>query len=101
MDFNCSEPLGDKLELYLEDDMTAICKELHKNGIVYESQFHSLWSKVCKHNSFEMTKLFSRNCNLTIFYGYDQITCNFFYYDINRYTKEEAMRKSILYHDGN
>lgn len=97
MAFDCTKPLGDKLELYLSKDINVICNEFNQNGIVFESQFDSLISMVCKHNSLEMVKLFSRECGLQISYGYDKETCNFFYYDETKYTMNEAINASIIY----
>ncbi len=97
MDFDCTKPLGDQLDLYLKNDIDMICYELCINGIVYESQFKSLWSMVCKKNSYEMTKLFSRESGIDISYAYDNVTCNFVYYDTHRFSMREAMEKSVLY----
>lgn len=97
MNFDCTKPLEDKLELYLKDDIGDICDELCENGIVYESQYKSLWSMICKHNSLEMIELFSRETKLNIFYVYDNVTCNFVYYDTEKYSREEAVQKSVQY----
>lgn len=97
MDFDCTKPLGDKLSLYLDNDIDMICDELYKNGIVYESQFKSLWSMVCKNNASEIVELLSEKTELNILYGYDDKTKNFMFYDEDRYTMKEAIKKSILY----
>lgn len=97
MDIDCSKPLGEKLELYLKKDIDMICYELCKNGMVYESQFKSLWSMVCKNNAFEIMELLSKKTELDILYGYDGLTKNFMFYDENRYNITEAIKKSISY----
>lgn len=97
MEFDCTKPLGDKLGLYLKNDLDMICNELCENGIIYESQFKSLWSMVCKKNAPEIVKLLSEKTGLEIFYDYDDQTCNFMFYDENRYTRNEAIKKSVSY----
>ena len=34
MDFDCRKPLGDKLGLYLKDNLEEMCDELYNNGII-------------------------------------------------------------------
>ena len=48
MEFDCRKPLGDKLELYLKDNLEEMCNELYNNGIIFEYQFERLISMVCK-----------------------------------------------------
>ena len=71
MEFDCTKPLGENLETYLNADINSICSELKDKGIVYEHQFSTLWSMVCKHNALELTELFSKRTGLDIFYQYD------------------------------
>lgn len=97
MEFDCSKPLGDKLELYLKDNLNEMCVELHKSGIIFEYQFEKLISMVCKNNINEIIELLSKKTGLKIFYDYDDQTKNFLIYDKNRYTREEAIKKSISY----
>ena len=97
MEFDCTKPLGDDLESYIEADLSSICTELSIHGIVYESQFTKLHSMVCKQNALELASLFQKRTRLGITYGYDQITCNFFFYNMDMYSKEEAMRLSVIY----
>ena len=52
---------------------------------------------VCKHNALELTELFSKRTGLDIFYQYDNVTCNFVFYDADVHTRQEAIRKSIEY----
>lgn len=47
MELDCTKPLGDDLESYIEADLSSICTELSIHGIVYESQFTKLHSMVC------------------------------------------------------
>ncbi len=54
MEFDCRKPLGDKLELYLSDNLEEMCNELYNNGIIFESQFERLFSMVCKNNAHEI-----------------------------------------------
>lgn len=97
MEFDCTKPLGENLETYLNADINSICSELKDKGIVYEHQFSTLWSMVCKHNALELTELFSKRTGLDIFYQYDNVTCNFVFYDTDVHTRQEAIRKSIEY----
>ena len=95
MEYDCTKPLGDALESYMETDLSSICTELALRGIVYESQFERLYSMVCKKNASELVRLFHKRTRLGIAYGYDQITCNFFFYNMDMYSSEEAMRLSV------
>lgn len=97
MTFDCTKPLGDKLELYLSSDIDAMCDELYSNGIIFESQFSKLTSMVCKKNSTEIINLLSQKCGLEVFYGYDDETCNFVYYDMDKFTMIEAVEMSKIY----
>lgn len=97
MELDCTKPLGDALEGYMESDLASICTELSIHGIVYESQFTKLHSMVCKQNALELAALFRKRTRLGITYGYDQITCNFFFYNLDIYSKEEAMKLSVKY----
>lgn len=97
MEFDCREPLGDKLELYLNDNLGEMCNELYNNGIIFEYQFERLISMVCKNNASQIVELLSKRTKLEIRYGYDDQTCNFMFYDENRYTRNEAIKKSISY----
>lgn len=99
MDFDCSKPLGDKLELYLKDDLEEMCNELYDNGIIFEHQFDSLISMVCKNNTSEIVKLLSEKTQLNIRQDYDNQTKNCLFYDLNRYTRKEAINKSISYQE--
>lgn len=97
MDFDWTKPLGDKLELYLSSDIDAMCDELYSNGIVFESQFSKLKSMVCKMNSTDIIHLLSQKSGLEVFYSYDKETCNFVYYDMDRFTMIEAVEMSKIY----
>lgn len=97
MEFDCRKPLGDKLELYLNDNLEEMCNELYNNGIIFEYQFERLISMVCKNNAPQIVELLSKRTELEIRYGYDDQTKNFMFYDENRYTMKEAIEKSILY----
>lgn len=97
MEFDCRKPLGDRLELYLKDDLEEMCNELYDNGIIYESQFERLISMVCKNNAHEIVELLSKRTELEMRYGYDDQTKNFMFFDENRYTMKEAINKSISY----
>ena len=44
MEFDCTKPLGENLELYMGTDLGAICNELSLHGIVYESQFRQWYA---------------------------------------------------------
>ena len=35
MEFDCTKPLGENLETYLNADIKSICSELKDKGIVY------------------------------------------------------------------
>lgn len=39
MDYDCTKPLGNQLENYLDTDLEKICFELSLHGIVYEHQW--------------------------------------------------------------
>lgn len=97
MEFDCRKPLGSKLELYLSDNLEEMCNELYNNGIIFEYQFEKLISMVCKNNAHEIVELLSKRTELEIRYGYDNQTNNFMFYDENRYTMKEAIKKSIAY----
>ena len=97
MEFDCTKALGDNLETYLQQDIIPICMELMVNGIVYESQFQTLNSLVCKNNAIPLFKLFSQKTERHIFYSYDKKTCNFVFYDTNVYSEREAITKSVIY----
>lgn len=99
MDFDCTKPLGDKLELYLSNNLEEMCNELYNNGIIFESQFERLFSMVCKNNADEIVELLSKRTELEICYGYDEQTKNFMFYDENKYTMKEAINKSISYQE--
>lgn len=97
MKYDCTKPLGDNLEDYFDADLKLICNELVLQGIVYESQFEKLWSMVCKQNATELASLFRKKTRRGISYGYDSVTCHFFFYDLDVYKKDEAMRLSVQY----
>lgn len=64
MDFDCRKPLGDKLGLYLKDNLEEMCDELYNNGIIFESQFEKLISMVCKNNALEIVELLSEKTSV-------------------------------------
>lgn len=97
MAFDCTKPLGDKLELYLINDIDAICDELKLNGIIYESQFENLIFSVCKNNTLEIMELLSHKSGLDIRGHYEKVTSNFVFFDQSRYMLDEAIEKSILF----
>lgn len=97
MEYDCTKPLGELLEEYMKPDLKNICFELSLHGIVYESQFDKLWSMVCKKNATELSDLFTKGTKRRIWYTYDDTTCNFVFYDMDRYKADEAIRLSIDY----
>lgn len=97
MEFDYTKPLGESLELYMSTDLDAICNELSLHGIVYESQFRKLWSMVCKKNAYELTDIFSKKIRRCIWVAYDNYTCNFVFYDRDKYSNDEAIRLSREY----
>ena len=97
MDFDCTKPLGDNLELYLNDDLDKMCNELHSHGIIFESQFDKLISMVCKNSATGIVELLSERTQLNIRQDYDEQTKYFLFYYVNRYTRKEAIKKSISY----
>lgn len=97
MCFDCSKPLGNNLELYLNDDLDKMCNELYNHGIIFESQFDKLISMVCKNSSPELVKLLSEKTQLNIRQDFDDQTRYFLFYDVDRYTRKEAIKKSISY----
>lgn len=99
MEFDCTKPLGENLELYMGTDLGAICNELSLHGIVYESQFQKLSSMVCKQNTSELAKLFSKKTRRCIWYSYDNHTYHFVFYDMDKYSKDEALRLSKDYQE--
>lgn len=99
MSYDCSKPLGDKLELYLKDNLEEMCNELYNNGIIFEYQFEKLISMVCKNNAHQIMELLSKRTGLNISYDYDDQTKNFLFYNKNRYTRKEAIKKSIEYQE--
>lgn len=98
MEFDCTKPLGELLEIYVEPDIKKICFELSTQGIVYEGQFKTLWSMVCKNNALELSRLFAKKTRLGISYKYDNKTCNFIFYNMDIYSGNQAIQKSIDYH---
>lgn len=98
MDYDCTKPLGNQLENYLDSDLDNIISELLHHGIVYEYQFKKLWSMVCKLNTHELSNLFSEKTQYHIWYAYDNTTCNFVFYDTDKYNAKEAIKLSIAYH---
>lgn len=99
MPYDCTKPLGDDLGPYMGADLKKICDELSLHGIVYESQFKKLSSMVCKHNANELVKLFSKKTRRCIWYTYDNFSCNFVFYDMDKYSQEEAIRLSKDYQE--
>lgn len=97
MEYDCKKPLGNHLEDYLGEDLEKICFELSLRGIVYEHQFSKIWSMVCKLNTHELCDLFTEKTHLRIWYAYDNSTCNFVFYDMDKYDSKEAIRLSISY----
>ena len=98
MEFDCRKPLGDKLELYLKDNLEEMCNELFNNGIIFEYQFERLISMVCRNNAPGIKKLLSEKTQLNIRQDYDDYSKYCIFYDENRYTRKEAIKKSIAYH---
>jgi len=99
MEFDCTKPLGEALEKYLSTDLKEICLELSLHGIVYEGQYMKLGAMVCKKNAFELAGLFRKRTRKGISYGYENVSCAFFFYDMDKYTKEEAARLSVIFQD--
>jgi len=97
MEFDCTRGLGDNLEIYLQPDIVQICNELVSHGIVYEGQFQTLNSLVCKNNAIALFELFSKKTKGSIFFSYDKKTCNFVFYDRNTFSEAEAIKKSVIY----
>lgn len=97
MEYDCTKKLGADLEIYLQPDIAQICSELELHGIVYESQFQTLNSLVCKNNTIALYELFSKITGCPIFFGYDDKTCNFVFYNRNIYSQREAIEKSVTY----
>ena len=98
MNYDCTKPLGNQLENYLDSDLDNIIFELLHHGIVYEYQLKKLWSMVCKLNTHELSNLFSEKTQCHIWYAYDNTTCNFVFYDTDKYNAKEAIKLSIAYH---
>mgnify|MGYP004660042057 CR=1 FL=1 len=97
MDYDCTKPLGEHLKDYIASNLKDICFELLLHGIVYENQFDKLCSMACKMNSIELSDLFAYSTKKHIWYAYDNITCNFVFYDMDRYQSDEAIQLSITY----
>lgn len=97
MNYDCTKPLGNHLANYLDTDLDKISNELSSHGIVYESQFNKLWSMVCKLNTNDLLNLFSKKTQCHIWYAYDSKTCNFVFYDMDKYNAKEAVKLSINY----
>ncbi len=98
MEFDLKKSLGEDLELYVIPDINDICYELILEGIVYEGQFTTLNSMVCKNNAFDLTQLFEKKTGVDVSYGYDNVTCHFVFYNEDMYSREEAIQKSMEYH---
>ncbi len=96
-EYDITRPLGDKLEEYMAIDLFNICNELVIHGIVYESQYKKLSSMVCKKNATELMEIFRQKTRKEILYGYDNVTCNFFFYDMEKYKLDDAIRLSISF----
>lgn len=97
MSFDCTQPLGEKLEDYLGTDLERICCEVMMYGVVFESQFDHLNSMVCKQNVTSIVNLISKKTKLDVWYGYDSETCNFFFFDKDVMTENEGRVKSVTY----
>lgn len=97
MEYDCKKPLGEHLEEYMDSDLSKICSELAIRGIVYESQFRTLGSMVCKQNTTALSNLFTEKTGCRIWYAYDKRTCNFVFYDMDTYKADEAIRLSEDY----
>jgi hypothetical protein len=97
MEYDCTKPLGEHLEEYMDSDLAKICFELALHGIVYESQFRTLGSMVCKQNATALSNLFTEKTRRRIWYAYDKGTCNFVFYDMDTYKADEAIRLSEDY----
>ena len=91
MEFDCTKPLGDRLEEYLASDMEDICDPYLSKGILFESQFKSIWSMVCKQTALQLKELFSKKSGSNVRYAYDTAKCNFVLYNENKYSKDEAI----------
>ena len=101
MEYDFTKSLGKDLEKYIHSDLKNICMELVLQGIVYEGQFKTLFSMVCKKNAFELSQLFSRKTKLDVYYAYDNKFCMFVFYDTNVFTGNQAVEKSMQYHQKN
>lgn len=105
MKFDCTQPLEEKLEEYMRPDLESICVELATDGVVYEGQFVTLNSMVCKKNATALAKLFARilgeldeGTEYSIWYTYDSTTCNFVFYNQEKYKGSDVIKLSIDYH---
>lgn len=99
MCYDTTKPLGDQLREYISKDLPEMSKELLYRGIVYESQFRSLHSMVCKQNASELTTLFGKETGLSIRCGYDTVSCMFYFYDEDKYSQEEALHASLVFQE--
>ena len=97
MNYDCTKPLGNQLENYLDTDLEKISFELSLHGIVYEQQFNKLYSMVCKLNTINLCDLFTEKTQRHIWYAYDDTTYNFVFYDMDKYDAKEAIKLSIAY----
>lgn len=93
---NYAEKDKDDLERIMDPDINKICYDLMKNGIIYDSQFHSFYSKLCKYNEQSLCDLFSDKTGLDIISIYDDITTNYVYFDRDKFDFETAIKKSRL-----
>lgn len=101
MGYDLTKSLGNALEDYMSSDIKDICMELVLHGIVYETQFQSLSTMVCKKNAFDLSQLFSRKTQLDIYYDYDNSFKVFVFFDTNRFSRNDAVEKSMQYHQRN
>ena len=79
----------------LGNDFEAIISEFKREGIVFESQFSSLYSMFCKKYTYQLVKLLEKETQLEVSYGY--AVPYFYYFDTNRFDRSEATRIAKKY----
>lgn len=90
-----------KIREELGDELENIVSEFEKSGIIFESQFDSLYSMFCKKYTSQLIDILKQETKQEVSYGY--AVPYFFYYDINRFSLSEAteIAKKYQFDNGN
>ena len=80
----------------LGNDFEDIISEFKREGIIFESQFSSLYSMFCKKYTYQLVELLEKETQLEVSHGY--AVPYFYYFDTNRFDRSEAPGIAQKYH---